>query len=250
MRAFGRKLREARGGAWPQSRAMKAIDWTAASDALDAHGCALLPGLLSEAECARLIAAWEARELFRSEVVMARHGYGRGAYRYFDYPLPGAVAALRAALYPPLAAIADRWAGRLGADTRYPADHEAWLACCRAAGQARPTPLMLRYEAGDWNALHQDVYGEHVFPLQVALLLSEPGADFTGGEFVLAEQRPRQQSRAEVVPLRRGDGVVFPVRERPARGSRGWHRRAMRHGVSRVRSGLRFTLGIIFHDAT
>ena len=182
---------------------------------------------------------------------MARHGYGRGAYRYFDYPLPERVAALRAALYPPLAAIADRWAGRLGADTRYPADHAAWLACCRAAGQARPTPLMLRYEAGDWNALHQDVYGEHVFPLQVALLLSEPGADFTGGEFVLAEQRPRQQSRAEVVPLRRGDGVAFPVRERPARGKgAGWHRRAMRHGVSRVRSGLRFTLGIIFHDAT
>jgi len=229
---------------------MKTIDWTAASDELDAHGCALLPGLLSEADCARLISAWEARELFRSEVVMARHGYGRGAYRYFTYPLPERVAALRAALYPPLAAIADRWAERLGADTRYPADHEAWLACCRAAGQARPTPLMLRYEAGDWNALHQDVYGEHVFPLQVALLLSEPGADFTGGEFVLAEQRPRQQSRAEVVPLRRGDGIVFPVRERPARGKgAGWHRRAMRHGVSRVRSGLRFTLGIIFHDA-
>ena len=229
---------------------MNRIDWTAASDELDAHGCALLPGLLSEADCARLIAAWEARELFRSEVVMARHGYGRGAYRYFTYPLPDAVAGLRAALYPPLAAIADRWAERLGAGAHYPADHETYLARCRAAGQARPTPLMLRYEAGDWNALHQDVYGEHVFPLQVALLLSEPDADFTGGEFVLAEQRPRQQSRAEVVPLRRGDGVVFPVRERPARGKgAGWHRRAMRHGVSRVRSGLRFTLGIIFHDA-
>ena len=229
--------------------AMNGIDWTAASNELDAQGCALLPGLLTAAECASLIAAWDQRERFRSEVVMARHGYGRGAYRYFDHPLPDRVAGLRAALYPPLAAIANIWSEALGAETRYPADHDRFLARCHAAGQTRPTPLLLRYEAGDWNALHQDVYGDHVFPLQVAVLLSEPDADFTGGEFVLAEQRPRMQSRAEVVPLRRGDAVVFPVRERPVRGSRGWHRRTMRHGVSRVRSGLRLTLGIIFHDA-
>ena len=228
---------------------MKAIDWTAAADELDAYGCARLPGLLADDECARLIGLWDAPERFRSEVIMARHGYGRGAYRYFAYPLPEPVAALRAALYPPLAAIANDWAERLGSDARFPPDHESFLARCHAAGQTRPTPLILRYETGDWNALHQDVYGENVFPLQVALLLSEPGADFTGGEFVLAEQRPRQQSRAEVVPLARGDAVVFPVRERPAPGSRGWHKRAMRHGVSRLRSGLRLTLGLIFHDA-
>ena len=180
---------------------------------------------------------------------MARHGYGRGVYRYFDYPLPEPVAALRSGLYPPLAAIANRWAEALGSDARYPPDHQDFLQRCREAGQTRPTPLLLRYQSGDWNALHQDVYGDLVFPLQVAVLLSQPGEDFTGGEFVLAEQRPRQQSRAEVVPLGRGDAAVFPVRERPARGSRGWHRRAMRHGVSRVRSGLRVTLGIIFHDA-
>jgi hypothetical protein len=229
--------------------AMNGIDWTAASNELDAHGCALLPALLSAKECVSLIAAWDQRERFRSEVVMARHGFGRGAYRYFDHPLPDRVAGLRAALYPPLAVIANIWSEALGAEARYPADHDSFLARCRATGQTRPTPLLLRYEAGDWNALHQDVYGDHVFPLQVAVLLSEPDADFTGGEFVLAEQRPRMQSRPEVVPLRRGDAVVFPVRERPVRGSRGWHRRTMRHGVSRVRSGLRFTLGIIFHDA-
>ena len=222
---------------------MRKIDWTAASDELDSQGHALLPALLSRAECARLIAAWDERARFRSEVVMARHGYGQGAYRYFDYPLPEPVAGLRAALYPPLAEIANVWAERLGVENRFPGDHEAFLARCRAAGQTRATPLLLRYEAGDWNALHQDVYGDHVFPLQVAVLLSQPGEDFSGGEFVLAEQRPRQQSRAEVVPLRRGDGVVFPVRERPARGRVGWHRRPMRHGVSRVRSGLRLTLG-------
>jgi hypothetical protein len=228
---------------------MKSIDWTAASNALDAHGCALLPALLSPVACKSLIAAWDERERFRSEVVMARHGYGQGAYRYFDHPLPDRVAGLRTSLYPPLAAIANIWSEALGAEARYPTDHDTFLARCHAAGQTRPTPLMLRYEAGDWNALHQDVYGDHVFPLQVAVLLSEPDADFTGGEFVLAEQRPRMQSRPEVVPLCRGDAVVFPVRERPVRGSRGWHRRTMRHGVSRVRSGLRFTLGIIFHDA-
>ncbi len=225
------------------------IDWSAAAEELGAHGCALLPGLLDERACAEMIDTWGDRRRFRSEVVMARHGYGRGVYRYFDYPLPGGVGELRTSLYPPLARIASGWSEALGSDTRYPADHEAFLARCRAAGQLRPTPLILRYETGDWNALHQDIYGETLFPLQVAILLSEPGEDFTGGEFVLTEQRPRMQSRAEVVPLRRGDGVVFPVRERPVKGSRGWHRRAMRHGVSRLRSGLRFTLGIIFHDA-
>jgi hypothetical protein len=225
------------------------IDWDAASDELDSYGCALLPRLIDPRPCEELIALWEERARFRSEVVMARHGYGRGTYRYFAYPLPALVAELRSGLYPPLARIANQWSGSLGSDMRYPPDHESFLDRCRSAGQVRPTPLILRYEAGDWNALHQDVYGETLFPLQVAVLLSEPGQDFTGGEFVLTEQRPRMQSRAEVVPLRRGDGVVFPVRERPVRGSRGRHRRSMRHGVSRLRSGLRYTLGIIFHDA-
>ncbi len=228
---------------------MTRIDWQAAAAALAADGCALLPALLDRDRCAALAAGWDARERFRSEVVMARHGFGSGAYRYFAYPLPRPVAALRTALYPPLAAIANRWAAALGSNLLYPGDHADFLARCHAAGQTRPTPLFLRYEAGGWNALHQDVYGAHVFPLQVTILLSEPGADFTGGEFVLVEQRPRQQSRAEVVPLRRGDAVVFPVRDRPVQGSRGWHRRAVRHGVSRVRSGLRLTLGLIFHDA-
>jgi hypothetical protein len=225
------------------------IDWAAVADELDDFGCATVAGLLDSEQCARASALWEMRERFRSEVIMARHGYGSGAYRYFDYPLPEMIAGLRAGLYPPLATIANRWAEALGGETRFPAEHESFLARCHDAGQTRPTPLLLRYEAGDWNALHQDVYGDNVFPLQLAVLLSEPGTDFTGGEFVLAEQRPRMQSRAEVVPLRRGDAVVFPVRERPVQGSRGRHRRAMRHGVSRVRSGLRLTLGIIFHDA-
>ena len=188
--------------------------------------------------------------LFRSHVHMARHGFGRGEYRYFRYPLPACVAALREAIYPPLARIANRWAERLGQDRRFPDTHTAFLEGCHAAGQTRPTPLLLRYQAGDWNALHQDIYGQHVFPLQVAILLSEPGRDFEGGEFVLTEQRPRMQSRAEVVPLAQGDAVIFPVRERPVRGTRGDYRVQMRHGVSRVRSGLRFTLGIIFHDAS
>jgi len=228
---------------------MNAIDWAGAAAELDSFGCAVIGGLLDREACARMAALWDERGRFRSEVVMARHGYGSGAYRYFDYPLPNLVAELRGALYPPLAAIANRWAETSGVEPRFPADHEAFLERCRAAGQIRATPLLLRYEPGDWNALHQDLYGENVFPLQVAVLLSEPEEDFTGGEFVLAEQRPRMQSRAEVVPLRRGDAVLFPVRERPAQGSRGWHRRAMRHGVGRVRTGLRLTLGIIFHDA-
>jgi hypothetical protein len=226
-----------------------AIHQPALAEDLDAYGNAVLPRLLSAEQCSALIACWDERARFRSEVVMARHGYGQGVYRYFAYPLPEPVAELRKALYPPLAGIANRWSAALGSEVRYPAGHDEFLARCRAAGQTRPTPLMLRYQAGDWNALHQDVYGETLFPLQVAILLSRPREDFSGGELVLAEQRPRLQSRAEVVPLERGDAVVFPVRERPVRGSRGWHRRTMRHGVSRIRSGLRFTLGIIFHDA-
>lgn len=226
----------------------KPIDWPSAAAELDAHGCALLPGLLEETQCARVRALWDEGR-FRSEVNMARHGFGRGVYRYFAYPLPDPVARLREKLYPPLAAISNRWAEILGTGIAYPQRHADFIERCRQAGQVRPTPLLLRYEAGDWNALHQDLYGEHVFPLQVAILLSEPGEDFTGGEFTLTEQRPRMQSRPEVVPLTRGDAVVFPVRERPVRGSKGWYRVNIRHGVSRLRSGHRHTLGIIFHDA-
>lgn len=226
-----------------------AIDWGAKAAELDIHGCALLPGLLDAAACDELRALWKEGARFRSEVNMARHGYGRGAYRYFAYPLPAPVAALRTRLYPLLAGIANRWAAILGTGAHYPQEHAAWLERCHAAGQVRPTPLILRYGAGDWNALHQDIYGEHVFPLQVAILLSRPRTDFTGGEFVLTEQRPRMQSRPEVVPLEQGDAVVFPVRERPVQGRSGWHRVQMRHGVSRLCSGERFTLGIIFHDA-
>lgn len=218
-------------------------------DDLDRHGAAILPALLNESECAAAIALWDAPHAFRKEVVMARHGYGQGRYRYFTYPLPDMVERLRQALYPPLAAVANRWADAMGSPHIYPARHADFLAQCHLGGQGKATPLLLRYETGDWNALHQDVYGPSLFPLQVAILLSQPGEDFTGGEFVLSEQRPRMQSRPEVVPLRRGDAVVFPVRERPVMGARGVHRVQMRHGVSRLRSGLRFTLGIIFHDA-
>jgi hypothetical protein len=216
---------------------------------LDVDGCAILPGVLSASDCAAIRDCYSSDELFRSRVVMARHGYGRGEYRYFRYPLPERVAQLRAALYPPLAAVANRWNEAMRIEARFPADHAAFLERCHGAGQTRPTPLVLKYGEGDYNCLHQDLYGEHVFPLQVAFLLSEPACDFTGGEFVLTEQRPRMQSRVEVVPLRRGDGVVFPVRQRPVRGTRGVYRVTLRHGVSRVRSGNRYTLGIIFHDA-
>lgn len=216
---------------------------------LDADGCAILPGALSASDCAAIRDCYSTDDLFRSHVVMARHGYGRGEYRYFRYPLPEPVAQLRAALYPPLAAVANRWHAAMRIDARFPADHAAFLERCHGAGQTRPTPLVLKYAEGDYNCLHQDLYGEHVFPLQVAFLLSDPERDFTGGEFVLTEQRPRLQSRVEVVPLRRGDGVVFPVRQRPVRGARGVYRVTLRHGVSRVRSGNRYTLGIIFHDA-
>jgi len=217
--------------------------------ALDSRGWVILPGLLANAECAEAADLWDAPDGFRSHVVMARHGYGRGDYRYFAYPLPPLVAQLRAALYPALVPIANGWAERLGSPVRFPAAHSDFLARCHAAGQTRPTPLLLRYGAGDYNCLHQDLYGEHVFPLQVAVLLSAPGADFDGGEFVLTQQRPRMQSRAEVVPLGQGDAVVFAVNQRPVAGSRGDYRVAMRHGVATVGRGRRQTLGIIFHDA-
>lgn len=225
------------------------IDWTAAEEALDARGVAVLPGLVPPPSCAGLEALWDEEARFRNRVVMARHGYGEGEYRYFDYPLPDAVAAMRSRLYPPLAAIARRWQAALGREGGYPATHEAYLDRCHAAGQTRPTPLLLRYGAGDYNRLHQDIYGAEAFPLQLVVLLSDPGADFEGGELVLTEQRARMQSRAEVVPLRRGDAAVFAVRERPVASRRGTAKAAMRHGVSRVRAGRRTTLGIIFHDA-
>lgn len=228
--------------------AVAAQDWTAIEAALDAQGCAVLPHLLSRGDCETIAGLYDG-DHFRSRIVMARHGFGRGEYQYFAYPLPDIVAALREALYPRLAPLANRWNAALGVSTRYPADHAAFLARCHAAGQIRPTPLLLRYDAGDYNCLHQDLYGEHVFPLQVAVLLSEPGRDFSGGEFVLTEQRPRMQSRAEVVPLRQGDAVAFAVHHRPVQGSRGVYRVNLRHGVSRLRSGRRHTLGIIFHDA-
>lgn len=226
------------------------IDWERVGEELDAFGCAVIPGLLAAKDCEAAAALYERPALFRSRVVMERHGFGRGEYQYFAYPLPAPLASLRTALYPPLAAIANRWQAALGLDTRFPDEHADYLARCHAAGQLRPTPLMLRYRAGDYNCLHQDLYGELVFPLQVAVLLSTPGEDFEGGEFVLTEQRPRMQSRAEVVPLTQGDAVVFPVNQRPVQGTRGVYRVAMRHGVSRLRSGTRHTLGIIFHDAT
>ena len=226
-----------------------AIDWAEATTELDAQGCAVLKGLLSPDECRALASLYPQDRHFRSKVVMGRHGFGRGEYKYFAYPLPELIAELRPALYARLRDIANRWNEAMGIDIRYPRDHDAFLKRCHAAGQTRPTPLLLQYEAGDYNCLHQDLYGEHVFPLQVAILLSEPGRDFTGGEFVLTEQRPRMQSRPEVVPLRQGDAVAFAVHVRPAQGTRGTYRANLRHGVSRIRSGQRHTLGVIFHDA-
>ncbi|WP_071321895.1 2OG-Fe(II) oxygenase [Janthinobacterium sp. 1_2014MBL_MicDiv] len=228
---------------------MKALDWQRIEDELNQYGCAVVPGLLSGEDCAALAALYDDASRFRSRVVMQRHGFGQGEYQYFAYPLPDAVAALRMGLYPRLAAIANRWQASLGLEARFPLAHADFLARCHAAGQARPTPLLLRYREGDYNCLHQDLYGEHVFPLQLAVLLSRPHEDFTGGEFVLTEQRPRMQSRAEVVPLAQGDAVLFPVAQRPVSGTRGNYRVIMRHGVSRLRSGSRHTLGIIFHDA-
>jgi len=225
------------------------FDWTAIAASLDTQGWAVLPGLLSPTECARTAALYDQESGFRSRVVMARHGFGRGEYRYFAYPLPDTVARLRTGLYPPLAAIANLWNHRMGVAPRFPPAHGDFLARCHEAGQPRPTPLLLRYGPSDYNCLHQDLYGAHVFPLQLAVLLSEPGRDFTGGEFVLTEQRPRMQSRASVVPLHQGDAVVFAVNQRPVHGSRGDYRVTQRHGVSEVRSGHRHVLGIIFHDS-
>jgi uncharacterized protein len=227
---------------------VRACDWHRLSQDLDAHGIAMIESLLTRREC-QDIARWYADDsLFRTRVVMSRHGFGRGEYRYFAYPLPQSVAALRAEFYPPLAVLANRWNAQLRVSARYPMAHEEFLARCGAAGQTRPTPLLLQYGAGDYNCLHQDLYGECVFPLQVAILLSQPGADFTGGEFIITEQRPRLQSRAEVVPLRQGDAVIFAVHHRPVPGARGVYRVNLRHGVSRVRTGHRHTLGVIFHD--
>jgi hypothetical protein len=224
-------------------------DWERAAASLDAYGHAVLPGLLDEAECGAIAALYDRPDGFRSRVVMGRHGFGSGEYRYFAYPLPDTVAMLRSTVYPHLAPVANRWNERMGIDVRYPEAHVDLLRRCHDAGQTRPTPLLLRYDSGDYNCLHQDLYGEHVFPLQIAVLLSQPGTDFEGGEFVLTEQRPRMQSRADVVPLQRGDAVVFAVHHRPVNGSRGTYRVNLRHGVSRVRSGRRHTLGIVFHDA-
>jgi hypothetical protein len=226
-----------------------ALDWKGIAAELDAHGCALAAAILSSAECEALAALYASEDRFRSRIVMARHGFGRGEYKYFAYPLPEVVAALRTALYPELALIANRWNEIMRIEVRYPGDHAAFLDRCHRAGQTRPTPLLLQYGTGDYNCLHQDLYGEHVFPLQATFLLSAPGKDFAGGEFVLTEQRPRMQSRAEVVPLRQGDGVIFAVNHRPVQGARGGYRVKLRHGVSRVRSGHRRTLGVIFHDA-
>lgn len=225
-------------------------DWQRLGADLDGYGNAVLEGLLSPGECRAIAALYDEEAHFRSHIHMARHGFGRGEYRYFRYPLPDLVRDLRTALYPKLATIANDWNSRMGEPTRYPERHADYLALCHAAGQARPTPLLLRYGPDDFNCLHQDLYGALAFPLQVAILLSEPGADFTGGEFVLTEQRPRMQSRVEVVPLRQGDAVAFAVHNRPVQGSRGNYRVNLRHGVSRVRSGRRHTLGIIFHDAS
>lgn len=224
------------------------LDWPLIGDELDLRGCAIVD-LLSPDECAAQIASFEETSLFRKHVIMEHHGYGRGEYKYFDYPLPTRIAQLRTLLYPGLAAIANRWNDALKIEMRFPETHAEFLARCHHAGQLKPTPLLLRYDADDFNCLHQDVYGEHLFPLQVAILLNRPSVDFTGGEFVLTEQRVRMQSRAEVVPLQQGQGVIFPVRERPVKGTRGFYRVIMRHGVSRLRSGRRHTLGIIFHDA-
>jgi hypothetical protein len=225
------------------------IDWPRVETELNEVGYAMVPSLLMAEQCAALATRYDDDAQFRSRVVMARHNFGRGEYKYLAYPLPEPVAALRAALYPPLAAIANRWQERLGLSPRFPAAHADFLMQCHAAGQTRPTPLLLRYGAGDYNCLHQDLYGEEVFPIQATVLLSAPARDFTGGEFVLTEQRPRMQSRAEVVALAQGDAVFFAVNRRPVKGARGWYRVTMRHGVSRIRSGHRMTLGVIFHDA-
>jgi uncharacterized protein len=245
----GRHSRRASASVPAIAERIATLDWPRLATDLDAHGCAVMRAILSPQECAALAATYTADAVFRSRIDMAQHGFGRGEYKYFAYPLPDVVARLRGALYPPLASIANRWNAALSIDVCYPDGHAAFLERCHGAGQTRPTPLLLHYREGDYNCLHQDLYGEHVFPLQATFLLSVPERAFTGGEFVLTEQRPRMQSRAEVVPLGQGDGVIFPVHHRPVQGTRGMYRVTMRHGVSRLRSGQRHTLGIIFHDA-
>ncbi|MGE8064662.1 2OG-Fe(II) oxygenase [Pseudomonas sp. NPDC089569] len=231
-------------------RFLDRLDWTMIEQQLDQDGCAIISSLLSHKACDEIGALYARCEPFRSQIIMARHGFGRGEYKYFNYPLPDLVARLRTALYPRLVPIANRWNEQMDLPVRFPDSHEAFLERCHAAGQNRPTPLLLQYGPQDYNCLHQDLYGEHVFPLQVAILLSEPGEDFTGGEFVLTEQRPRMQSRPQVIGLKKGDGVIFAVNQRPVKGARGYYRVTLRHGVSRLHSGKRHTLGIIFHDAT
>jgi hypothetical protein len=233
---------------WDSAR-LATVDWPRVQADLDAQGAATIERLITPAECTALASMYGDTSAFRSRVVMARHGFGQGEYRYFSHPLPPLIAGLRGALYPHLVPIANRWHAAMGLDTRFPARHGEFIARCHAAGQTRPTPLLLQYGPGDYNCLHQDLYGEHVFPLQVVLLLSEPGRDFEGGEFVMTEQRPRLQTRAMVLPLRQGDAAVIAVRQRPVQGSRGIYRVNLRHGVSRVRRGRRHTAGIIFHDA-
>ena len=228
---------------------VRTFDWERVSQDLDTQGSAVIEGLLSPDECQALAGLYSKDDTFRSRVVMERHGFGRGEYKYFSYPLPDLIAALRTAIYPHLVPIAHRWNDVMGIDVHYPEQHADFIERCHQAGQVRPTPLLLQYGAGDYNCLHQDLYGEHAFPLQLTILLSKPDNDFTGGEFVMTEQRPRMQSRPIVVPLRQGDGVVFAVHHRPVPGTRGVYRVNLRHGVSRVRSGHRHTLGIIFHDA-
>ena len=232
------------------SHRIKVFDWERVSNDLDAQGCAIIENLVSSEECGALVRLYAVEDIFRSRVVMGHHGFGRGEYKYFRYPLPGIISGLRTSIYPRLVPVANRWNEAMGIDARYPAKHPDFIKRCHAAGQLRPTPLLLQYTPGDYNCLHQDLYGEHVFPIQVTILLSEPGRDFTGGEFVLTEQRPRMQSRPEVVPLRQGDAVAFAVHHRPVQGTRGVYRVNLRHGVSRLRSGHRHTAGIIFHDAT
>ncbi|MGE8186216.1 2OG-Fe(II) oxygenase [Pseudomonas sp. NPDC086278] len=233
----------------PHEYTLDTLDWAAVEQQLDQQGCAIIPSLLSVQACAQVSALYTHTEPFRSKVMMARHGFGRGEYKYFRYPLPDRVATLRSEFYPRLVPIANRWHAAMGMPQQFPASHQAFLERCHAAGQERPTPLLLQYGPQDYNCLHQDVYGEHVFPLQLAILLSEPGEEFTGGEFVLTEQRPRMQSRPQVISLNKGDGLIFAVNQRPVKGVRGYYRVTMRHGVSRLHSGQRHTLGIIFHDA-
>lgn len=228
---------------------VKALDWEAIEASLDAYGFAVIPALLAESQCRALAGLYDRGPHYRSRVVMSRHGFGQGEYKYFAYPLPKLIASLRTTIYPHLVPIANRWNAIMSIDVRYPATHAAFIERCHGAGQLRPTPLILQYQQDDYNCLHQDLYGDHVFPLQVAILLSQPGRDFTGGEFVLTEQRPRMQSRAEVVALQQGDAVIFAVSQRPVQGTRGPYRVNLRHGVSRLRAGRRHTLGVIFHDA-